>query len=510
MTMQSIVKEQYYKWVVLGVTLIGGFMSVLDSSIVNIAIPKLMAVFSVDSEDVQWILTSYTLAMGVVQTTTGYLASRFGVRKVYLMSLTVFTFGSGLCSLAWSNYSMVAFRVFQAIGAGMILPVSMSAVLSEFPVKERNLAMAIWGICIAVAPAIGPTLGGYLVDTWNWHSIFLINIPIGISDCVLAAALLKGGNTIKSKFDIAGFLFCSTGLLCLLLALNKAIDKGWNSVYIVSLLYIAVTAFILFILIELNQKEPMLDLTLFNDWNFALGNIYTAFNYAILMGSIFLVPLFFENITGRTAMETGLLLLPASIVSAICMPLAGKIADKIGAKPVIIFASSLALAATFPLHYLDLNTTPDYVLGIQMFRGGFQGLSMITVVVLSLSNVPAAKISQASALTTTIRQISGSFGIAVLSTILQNRKIYHLEHVAEDINSTSQATAQLLHYGEILFIQNGSTASLAYKQSLATINEMIQKQVYIFSIDDAFWVLGLFAIICLGVACLLKSGITAK
>ncbi|MBP2651416.1 MAG: emrB 1 [Firmicutes bacterium] len=500
------IKNEHYKWVALGVTLIGGFMSTLDTSIINVALPKMMAAFAVGTDDAQWILTAYMLVMGVLQPTTGYLCNAFGTRRMYLLSLFVFTLGSLLCSLAWSNNSMILFRIIQALGGGLILPTSMSIVLQEFPVVERNLAMGLWGICIAVAPAVGPTLGGYLIDEWSWHYIFTINVPIGLLGYLLASLSLRESKIMaNNKFDLVGFVFCSTGLFCLLLALSKGVEKGWDSFYIVSLLYIAVATLTLFVLIELNRDSPLLDLSLFGDWNFVLGNIFSFINYTILLGSLFLLPLFFQNILGYTALQTGLLLLPAGMVSAVFMLLGAKIADKIGTKPVVIAASLFALGGTFPLMVIDLNTRPEFVLFIQIFRGIFVGATIITVTVLSLSRVPREKISQASAINNTVRQVSGSFGIAVLSTVLQDRQIYHLDNIASHINIASKSTGDLLSYGKHLFMQQGSTEVVAHQQTLVMINGLVKKQMTIFSFDDAFLVLGIFAVLCLIVAFLLRG-----
>lgn len=500
------IKDKNYRWLALGSTLIGCFMSVLDSTVVNIAIPKMMAAFAVDSKDAQWILTAYMLTMGVLQPTSGYLCDKFGARRMYLLSLFIFTAGSAFCGMAWSNNSMIFFRVIQAIGGGLIMPITMSIVFQEFPPKERNIAMGIFGISVAVAPAIGPTLSGYLVDYWDWRYIFTINIPVGIIGYVFASLVLRETTRIHdSKFDFGGFVFCSVGLFCLLLALSKGVDEGWDSAYIVSLLYTAFAALTLFILIELNINDPLLDLSLFTDWNFTLGSIITFISFTILMGSMFLVPLYMENILGYTAMQAGLLLLPAAVCGGVLMPIAAKLADNFGAKPLIIFGALFSLACTFPLMYLNMDTSYDYIMCTQILRGISIGLSMMTVTVMTMSNVTGPKISRASAINNTIRQVSGSFGIAVLSTALQNRQIFHVAHNAENINYASLSTIKILNYGKQMFMQNGNSLELANKKALMLINGFVQKQSIIFAFDDAFWILGIFAVLFLISSLLLKS-----
>ena len=508
------IADDRYRWMALGATLIGGFMSILDTSIVNIALPKMMAVFSADTNDAQWILTAYMLTMGVLQPTTGYLCDTFGARRMYLMSLFVFTVGSALCGAAWSNESMILFRILQALGGGLIIPTTMSIVFHEFPPHERNTAMGIWGISATMAPAIGPTLSGYLVDFWDWRYIFTINIPIGIIGYFLAAAVLRDDKTTdNARFDLLGFVFCSVGLFCLLLALSKGVEEGWSSVYILSLLFVAVSSLIMFVLVEWSQDDPMLDLTLFKDWNFTISTLYTVMATTVLFGSIFLVPLFLENILNYTAMHVGLLLLPAAMLGGFMMPVAGKLADRFGAKPLVVFGALLSLGGTFPLIYMDVGTSPTYVMFVQIMRGLFLGFSFMTVTVLGMASVPVHKISRASALNNTIRQVSGSFGIAVLSTVMQNQQIFHLSHIAENFNSASIATIRMLQAGQTLFAGGAATPrpvaynhelAIPYHKALAMLNGVGQQHSFIFAFDDAFWVLGLFGVAGLCIALLLK------
>lgn len=500
------IKDENYRWFALAVMMIGCFMSVLDTTVVNIAVPKMMSAFAVDTKDAQWILTAYMLSMGVVQPTSGYLCDTFGARRMYLLSLFGFILGSALCGIAWSNNTMIIFRIIQALGGGLIIPIGMSILLQEFSANERNTAMGIFGIAIMVAPTIGPTLSGYLVDYWDWRYIFTINIPVGIIGYIAAALVLRETKiTAGRKFDFSGFFCCSIGLFCLLLALSKGVDEGWDSAYILSLLYTSFAMLVLFILIELHTDEPLLDLSLFNDWNFAVGNIITFICFTIMMGAMFLVPLYLENILGNTAMQSGILLLPAALSSAFMMLIAAKLADRFGAKPLVILGSLFMMESTFSLMYVNMDTSYPYIMASQIMRGIGTGLAFMTITALTMSNITGAKISRASALSSTIRQVSGSFGIAVLSTVLQNRQIYHMAHIAENVNYASLAAGKMLSYAEKLFMHNGDSLGIAYKKALVLINGVAQKRSVIFSFDDAFWVLGIFAVAMLLSALLLKT-----
>lgn len=514
------IPDEKYRWWALGVTIIGGFMSILDSSIVNIALPKMMAVFAVDTDRAQWILTAYMLTMGVLQPVTGYFCDRFGTRRMYLLSLMGFTIGSLLCGLAWSNDSMIAFRVIQAIGGGLIIPVTMTIVYQAFPHKERNMALGIWGISAMVAPAIGPTLSGYLVQYLDWRLIFTINIPVGILGYITAALILRETPLHKGcKFDYGGFITSSLGLFCLLLALSKGVDDGWTSESIVALFYISLASFILFVIIELNHENPMLDLRLFGEWNFSWCSLLVFIGTIALYGGIFLVPLFMENMRDYSAMQTGILMFPSAVVSGLMMPVAARLADKFGAKPVVIAGICILAVSQIPFISLDMDTTYATLTLVMIIRGLGLGLYAMPTTVLGMSKVPLNKISRATAINISLRQVAGSLGIALLSTLLQNRQIYHLSHNAGNINVASYAARQLLvqaegifyfggtppaalkqvlSYADSMYVQAGFSPGLAQQKALALINAVVQQQSLIFAFDDAFF----FLVVLCGVGAL--------
>lgn len=484
------ISENRYRWWALGVTIIGGFMSILDTSIVNIAIPKMMAVFSVGTEDAQWILTAYMLTMGVIQPATGYLCDTYGSRRMYLLSLAVFTVGSFFCGIAWSNDSMIFFRVIQAIGGGLIIPVTMTIVYKVFPLHERNMAMGIWGISAMVAPAVGPTLSGYLVEYWDWRLIFTINIPIGFVGYIAAALVLRETAFSKEqKFDFPGFLTVAIGLFCLLLALSKGAEEGWTSAYIVSLLYASAASLLLFVVIEWHQENPILDLRLFLDWNFTFSMIVIFIGTVCLFGAIFMVPLFMENLRGYTAMQTGVLMFPSAATSGLIMPIAAKLSDRFGAKPVVVAGMFILGLGTWPLMYMDMDTSYEHVMFIMFVRGIGLGLFMMPVTVLGMVNVPFDKVSRASSMNNAIRQVSGSMGIALLTTIIQHRQIFHLSRIGDNMNMSSIAFQNMLSTAQKMFLHQGDTTWIARTKALAVISSLAGRQSMVYAFDDGFLVL---------------------
>lgn len=506
-----MITDDNYKWWALGVTIIGGFMSILDTSIVNVAVPKMMAVFAVDTDQAQWILTAYMLTMGVIQPTTGYFCDVLGNRRMYLFSLAVFVIGSALCGAAWSNDSMIVFRILQALGGGMIIPVTMSIVYQVFPLAERNMAMGIWGISAMVAPAVGPTLSGYFVEYLDWRLIFTINIPIGVVGYVLATLVLREAPVNRAhKFDFGGFVTSAIGLFCLLLALSKGTDEGWTSAYILTLFYVAAVNLILFVFIELNHDTPILDLSLFKDWNFSLSTLVTFIGTIGLYGGIFLMPLFLENMRGCTAMQTGMLLFPSAAAAGLTMPIAAKLADRFTAKPVVVLGIIVLTLGSLPLMYVDLDTSDHTLMLLMMVRGLGLGLFIMPVTVLGMNSVPFDKINRASSLNNAVRQISGSMGIAILTTVLQNRQIVHLHAIGENIHHASSAASLAINSYQQKFLHFGSTWVIAKLKALTIISSLAQRQSYIFAFDDAYLVLALISCAAVIPAMMLKPGKNKK
>ena len=258
----------------LFVLVIGGFMAILDTSIVNIAIPKLESVFSVNTQKVQWVVTIYLLTLGAVVPLAGWLGDRYGYRRVYMASLAIFTAGSALSGLSWSLGALMGFRVLQAVGGGLIMPITMAMLYRMVPRKRIGTAMGIWGLTAIVAPAIGPTLGGYLVQYVDWRLIFYINVPIGILGFFLSLAFVPAFSpTSRVPLDGTGFVLVASGLFGLLLGLSEGETWGWTSEPIVLILSASILLLILFVLWEFRTPHPLLDLRVFAHGSFAVANL---------------------------------------------------------------------------------------------------------------------------------------------------------------------------------------------------------------------------------------------
>ncbi len=439
-TSQRELRGISYKWTVLMVVVIGMFMSILDQTIVNVALPHIIAVFNADVHSIQLVVTGYALALAIVIPATGYLQDTFGAKRMWLISLTAFSVGSMLCGLAWNTESLVVFRVIQGLGGGMLQPMAMAMIYRVVPPAERGFTMGMLGIPLLVAPAIGPTLGGWLVESVDWRFIFMINVPVGILGVFMAALLLREFPTKAGlKFDFLGFFTAAIAFSCALVGLSNGPSDGWNSLHIEALLLSGVVFLIAWIVVELRVSEPLLDLRLFKDFIFSMGQVVQFVVTVALFGATFLLPLFLQQIRGLGAMETGLLLLPQGVAAAVAMPIGGKLFDKIGARPLVVGGLLMLAAATFMLTRIDV-TTPDEVIVLALIlRGVSMGFTFMPLTTAVMNQVPMEKINRASALTGAVRQLFVSFGIAMVTTTLTNRETLHVALLSEKLTAVSPA-----------------------------------------------------------------------
>jgi len=304
--------QQSKKWSVLSVVILGTFMAILDSNIVNVALPKMMAHFSATVDQIEWVVTAYMIAFAISMPATGWLQSRLGLKDVFIASLVLFVFGSVLCGLAWDKDSMIAFRIIQAAGGGAMMPTGITLVSEAFPPQERGMAMGTWSIGAMVAPSVGPFLGGYLVDEVSWRSIFYINVPVGALAVLAAIWILSSarGSSPTRRFDLAGFLSFSAFLAALLIALAQGQREGWNSDYILSCFAISLLGLGGFLFSSLRQKDSIIDLSLLLNHNFVMASIINFVRAVAIFGSMFLLPLYLQNLMNYTALRTGIILAP--------------------------------------------------------------------------------------------------------------------------------------------------------------------------------------------------------
>jgi len=483
--------QENYKWQVLIIVMIGTFMSALDSSIVNVSIPAIMADFGSSLDDIEWVITSYMLAFAALMPLTAWLRDHMGHKKLYIGSLIIFTLGSVLCGLAWNLPTMIAARVLQAIGGGAITPTGMAMISETFEPHERGKALGFWGMGAVMGPAFGPTVGGYLTKNFGWPSIFWINLPVGVIGTMMAIRILKADTPHPSNhrpFDFAGFAFLAVFLVAFLLGLSKGESEGWSSAYVVTCGIFAFFGLVGFLLVESQVQNRIIDLNLLKNPVFAACFGLTAVRSIALYGGTFLLPVFLQNFKGLDEVESGLLLLPGSLLMGLLMPFAGRLGDKVS--PRLMGLVGFALLGLFFFQYrtLDIQTSDWGIVFPTIVRGVAIAILIAPLTATAMNAVSKKSSGMASSMLNIIQQVGGSIGIAFLSLILHRRSSFHLNHIGSQISSSSSSFQDSNMALAARARELGYTHHDSMMVAASTIGRHIVKSVGVLAFQDAFLV----------------------
>ncbi len=409
-----------YKWVALAVVLCGTIMTILDSTIVNIAIPTLQHDLHAGSyTDIAWVVTGYLLAQGAVIPLTGWATDRWGTKKLYLITIVMFTVASMLCGVSQNLGELIFFRVIQGVGGGMLMPIGMTIILQAVGPQNMGKVMGIFGVPMLIAPAVGPVLGGYFVQDFSWRLIFYVNVPIGIVGFIAATRFLRETHrTAKLRLDVVGLLTGVPAVIALMYAVDRSTQLGWSSLLVVTLLAASVLLMGVFIVRQLRFRAPLLQLSLFRDRTFSWAMVLSFVVVTAMFGTMLLLPLYLQEVHGYDAIETGLLLLPQAAVAAISMPLGGYLTDRIGPKWVVATGMILLTIGSVVLAQIHYNSSNWLVISALLLRGFAMGFAMMPTMSAAMARVPRQYTSRASSITNTLQRLSSSVGIAVLVTVL--------------------------------------------------------------------------------------------
>ncbi|MCL5038164.1 MAG: DHA2 family efflux MFS transporter permease subunit [Chloroflexi bacterium] len=421
-----------YKWRALGIIMIGTFMAVLDSSIVNVAMPHMMASFGTDLDKMKWVATVYMISYGVIVLISDFIGKRFGHERLYIAALGLFTIGSFMCGRAWDINSMIAFRAFQAVGGGLMLPTGMTIITRAFKPSERGAAFGTFGMVILLAPVLGPTLGGYLVDSIGWPSIFLINIPVGIIGILMSVSVLRLSPKGESRpFDWAGFLGLSTALTTFLLALSQGERWGWDSPATVTCFSLAGAGFFVFVVSDLYAKHPIIDLSLFSDLPFTLLSIMSFLRAVALFGRTLFLSLFMQTLMGYSAFQAGVYLIPGAIVAGFSTPIAGRLADRFGAKPLILPGFLITAWSLWLYRDIAPNSPYSAILWPMLLLGIGMGMLSSPMMSSAMNVVEPRHVGTVSMLQTVLMQVGGAYGINYMETLVNSRTTFHFQSQLE-------------------------------------------------------------------------------
>lgn len=411
-----------YKWIVAIAFLLGIFMDLLDMTIVNVALPSIARDFNVTEGGIEWLITGYTLSLAVWIPASGWLGDRFGTKRIFMLAITAFTAGSLLCALSWNLDSLIFFRVLQGVGGGMMTPVGTAMLMRAFPPSERARASTVLMVPIAVAPAVGPVLGGVLVDQLSWEWIFLINLPIGVIALFFAFFMLREERQpTAGPFDLRGFFLSGAGLPLLLYGISEGPSSGWGSVRVLLPAIAGVILLTTLVLIEMRIPHPLLTFRLFLDRMFRTGNILIFMMAGGMFGGLFLLPLFLQQMRGLSATESGLTTFPQAIGMIVASQITTRIYPKVGPKRMVLVGGFGVTLATAAFLFVDLGTSLWTIRAIMFVRGFFFNTTLVPMQAATYATIQRQDQGRASSLYSTTRQVGASVGVAILSTVLTQR-----------------------------------------------------------------------------------------
>ncbi len=478
---------------------LGTFMQVLDTTIANVSIPTIAGNLGVSPDQGTWVITSFAVANGVSVPLTGWLMQRYGVVRTFAFSVLMFTLASFLCGIAWSLPSLIAFRVLQGAVSGPMIPGSQALLLAIFPPEKRGAALAIWSITTLVAPICGPILGGYISDNYTWPWIFLINLPVGLFSAGICWRYLRNSETPTRKLpiDTIGLGLMVAWIGALQIMLDKGKDLDWfESPQIVVLTVVAIVGFIAFIIWELYEENPIVDLSLFKNWNFTLGTIAICLGYAVFFGNVVLLPLWLQTQIGYTATWAGLVAAPSGIVAVIISPFVGKFLAKTDARWVAVFAFvTFGLSYFMRANYVAEGSFWSFVLPM-LVQGFAMGTFFISLLSIVLHGLPPNQVPAASGMSNFLRITAGSFATSITTTFWDRHEAFHQTRLAE----TSSIYDPALTHPLTELTNQGFSLS----QSVAVLTRSLQSQAYLMSSLDFFWISGWISFALIGVVLLAR------
>ncbi len=485
--MKSEEITEQIEWSAILVVIAGTFMASLNASIINVALPKMMAVFGVSVDAIQWVVTSYMLTTGIIMATAGYLGEVFGYKKVYTTALGFFVLGSLFCGIAWNVGAVITGRVLQALGGGLMQPIGMALIYMTAPRSKIGLVLGVWGVAALAAPTIGPTLGGYIIEATNWRVIFYANIPIAVLAIGLATILLKE-TPLKSvaNFDIRGIFLSAAGLFCLLYATSEGNKLGWGDPEIVMLLSIGVILISLLVWHELHHPSPVMDFRLFKNITFALSTIVGSILFIGMYGATYFLPILLQNVLGQTALQTGLILFPGALVMGLMMPISGRIFDRNGGRLLILGGIAWTAWTTYMMH--DINElTPFWMISAWLaVRAVGLGLAMMPTATIGMNAVPAKSVGLASSLSNVSRQVAVSFGVAMFTAFMQNRQVFHYANLAQSVNINSPDLSGFNAYIAQYAAGSGLSSQTGQVVGVGIIAQYLAKLSMVNAVSDCF------------------------
>ncbi|MEW4265460.1 DHA2 family efflux MFS transporter permease subunit [Priestia megaterium] len=471
------------------VLMLGLFLAILNQTLLNVAIPHLITEFGVTANTAQWLLTGYMLVNGALIPLSAFLIERFGVRRLFLFAMVCFTVGSLICGIAPTFSIMLTGRLIQAIGGGVLSPLVMTIIVFIFPPHMRGKGMGIFGLAMMFAPAIGPTLSGWVIQNYDWHILFNGMVPLGAIVLIIAFFQLKDIQPPKDvKVHMPSVVTSLAGMGLLLYGFSEAGNDGWTDSVVLSTIIGGTVLLIIFVLQQIKSEKPLLDMRVFKYNIFSLSNIISIAITISMYAGMFLLPIYLQNIRGYSAFDSGLLLLPGALVMLVMSPISGTLFDKVGPRPLAIVGMLITSISTFEFTKLTMDTPFNHILAIYIIRSFGMSLLMMPIMTAGLNQLPQRLSSHGTSMSNTLRQVSGSIGISLMTTIFTNRTTYHVNEISSSMNTSDPFFMNSFH----LFVQKvAATLHLsqdqAQQQALTILSGKMTQQGTIQGINDAFY-----------------------
>ena len=458
------------------------FMVVLDTSIANVSIPAISGDMAVSTSQGTWVITSFAVANAIAVPLTGWLAQRFGPVRLFTLSTLLFVLGSWLCGLATSIDMLIVFRVLQGLVAGPLIPLSQALLLSSYPRSKSGTALAMWSMTTLVAPVAGPLLGGWITDNYSWPWIFYINIPVGILAVWLTWSIYRHREspTRKLPIDKIGLALLVLWIGALQIMLDKGKDLDWfGSTQIVTLAVVAGVGFVFFLIWELNEEHPVVDLRLFAGRNFAMGTLCLGMAYGVFFANVVILPLWLQTQLNYTATDAGYVLAPVGFLAILLSPVIGRMVGRVDQRLIASVSFVLFALISYMRSRFNAQVDMETLMIPTILQGAAVACFFIPLVSIALSGLPPDRIPSASGLSNFARITAGAFGTSISTTLWDNRAAMHHAHLAESINSGSLAATQAL--------SNLQASGMNSAQSIAMIDRIINVQAYVLAADDIFY-----------------------
>jgi EmrB/QacA subfamily drug resistance transporter len=473
---------------IIAVLILGAFTSILNQTLLNVALPKIMTDLNVSYNTVQWLVTGYMLVNGVLIPMTAFLMETFSTRKLFIFAMVSFGVGTLFCALSPTFPILLVGRLIQGIGAGIIMPLMTNVMLTVFPPEKRGVAMGTMGVAMIFAPAVGPTLSGWLVENYTWRLLFYVVLPFIIVDIILAVIFLKNIKKLTfPKLDLLGFILSTIGFGGILYAFSEAGNKGWGSMEVEGTLIVGILSLIVFVWREYTVKYPMLEFRVFKFNIFTLTTVVNGVVTMAMFAAMILLPVYLQNIRGFTPLQSGLLLLPGAILMGIMSPITGILYDRVGARPLAIVGLIITVITTWQFATLTDATSYGHIMLVYTFRMFGMSMLMMPIMTEGLNQLPPHLHSHGTAMSNTMRQVAGSLGTAFLVTVMSNRTTFHEAGYQNSLTASNHIASNQL---QALSQGVEATMHLPTGEGSSLINLMlygqVMKEATIQGINDAF------------------------